>query len=411
MSDPAGFAADAAAEALAEAIGLRRDRAMERRLVRSLADAAGAAGRTADEHARALPDDPAALQDLIDRVTVQESDFFRHPEQFAILADHLRGRAAAAVPGSQRVVWCAGCAEGEEPWSVAMLLAELGLTDWRVVATDVSRRALERARAGVYDERQLRGLSTDRRTRFLRPRGGARRIVDALRPMVQFRHHALTTDPVPAELFACPVVLCRNVLIYLRADDARGLLDRLADRMRPDGLLLVGAGEALPPDHPSFVPERRRDAFVYRPRVGRPAPGDGPPAFAAPPAGDARPAAVPAAHAHSHAHAHAHAGARAPKATAAAAEHAATGERLAAAGAPAAAADAFRRAAYLEPANPLHHLRRALALESAGLPEAARAFAAARHALRSGDAPDPAALEGWTVAALDRLLADKLGAS
>ena len=221
---------------LAERIGLRVEGATRARLDRVVRDVARRAGCDETRFARMLDEDPACAQDLIDSVTVQETAFFRHPEQFELLASHLR----SVDPG---VIWSAGCANGQEPWSLAMMLEEHGLEGWTVLATDVSSRALARARAGAYEERELRGLSDMRRLRFLS--GGA--VGARLRDRVRFQPHNIATGGPPPQALDCRVVLCRNVLIYLHRRAIDAFLDGLRRRMSPGALLLLGMGEALGP--------------------------------------------------------------------------------------------------------------------------------------------------------------------
>ena len=221
---------------LAERIGLRVDGATRARLDRVVRDSARRAGCPEDRFGRMLGEDPVRAQELIDSVTVQESSFFRHPEQFNVLGPHLRDNP----PG---VIWSAGCANGQEPWSLAILLEEHGLSGWTVLGTDVSARALGRARAGRYEDRELRSLSAVRRLRFLS--GGA--VTGRLRDRVHFAHHNLATASPPVEAFDCRVVLCRNVLIYLHRPAIDAFLDRLRRRMAPGALLVLGMGEALGP--------------------------------------------------------------------------------------------------------------------------------------------------------------------
>ena len=220
---------------LAERIGLRVDGSARARLDRVIRDAVRDAGCAELRFGRMLEEDRARAQDLIDRVTVQETAFFRHPQQFELLAEHLR---AAPAPG---VIWSAGCANGQEAWSLAMVLEEQLLASWHVIATDVATAALARARAGAYDDRELRGLSETRRRRFAP--GGA--ISRRLRDRVRFLHHNVATSVPPAEALDCRVVLCRNVLIYLHKEAVEGFLERLRRRMPDGGLLLIGMGEAL----------------------------------------------------------------------------------------------------------------------------------------------------------------------
>ena len=305
---------------LAERIGLRVDGATRSRVKRAATAAARSAGCPEPALVDVLSADPDRERDLIDRVTVQESGFFRHPEQFDLLADHLR---ALEGPG---VIWSAGCANGQEAWSLAMLLEEHALAGWTVLATDVSAAAQRRAEAGEYAERELRALSALRRRRFVHD--GA--IAARLRRRVRFMPHNVAQAGPPAEAGDCRVVLCRNVLIYLHRPAIEGFLDALHRRMPPDGLLLIGAGEALGPLD-GFRPGATPGAFVRR--ASLPSGGSAPGAAARP--GPLPPVSVLLAE----------------------------GNGLAAGGDLEAAARCFRQAGFLEPEDPRPRARLAAVLE------------------------------------------------
>jgi chemotaxis methyl-accepting protein methylase len=368
--------------ALAHAIGLRAEAAMRQRLERCLWDAAAHAGDDVLGFARRLAAGGAELQLLCDLVTVQETWFFREEAQFEALADHLAGRLA----GRAVTVWSAGCANGQEAYSLAMVLDDSPAACWRVVATDVSTRALERSRAGLYTERELRGLDGTRRERFLRPVPGGYQVVPELRERVQVRHHNLTTDPPPGMF---EVVFCRNVLIYLREHEVDALLRRLGEHLVPGGLLFLASSDTDGSAAPGFDRVRHGDAFLlrrrggdaatdHRPRAARPRRGSPPASQRAPgrqagaphPAPCPRPATAPP-----------------PTTPAAVAPQVAdllkAGERAAAAGQLEAAARAFRQAVYLAPDHGSALASLGLVLEAAGDAAAAsRAFAAARAALQ-----------------------------
>src|SRR5439155_6388604 len=111
----------------------------------------------------------------------------------------------------------------------------LGLHDARVCATDISTSALERTRAARYSAREISGLSTARRERYLTRVGDEFEVVPELRSRVDVVPHNLLTDAPPVRTETCPVVLCRNVLIYFGHDDAVHLLERVADWLPPRG--------------------------------------------------------------------------------------------------------------------------------------------------------------------------------
>jgi chemotaxis protein methyltransferase CheR len=204
-----------------------------------LARAARALG--VDEHAllaRLRLHDPAALRALVDGSVVGETYFWRHPEQLSALRAVLRREG---LRGPLRA-WCAGCASGEEAYTMAALLLEEGrAAPGCVLGTDVSEKALEAARQGRYGPWSLRGVPVPARARWLRADGEQWTVLPELRELTAFRRQNLTTDPPPGDGF--DVVLCRNVLIYFDAPTARAVLERLFAAIRPGGLLVLAPAE------------------------------------------------------------------------------------------------------------------------------------------------------------------------
>jgi len=202
------------------------------------------AGLVADAEHRSL------LSQLVDEVTVQETYFFRElrellPLDWRRLLDDARESGFGAVQ-----VWVAGCATGEEAYSLGILASEaLGAeaTAVKILATDVSRAALERAAAGEgYSERSVRNLPAELRERYLSREGGRYRVRDSIRSMVRFRHHNLIADasPPPGEV-SFDVIACRNVLIYFDLATADGVLRSLESALRPEGRLILGVADRL----------------------------------------------------------------------------------------------------------------------------------------------------------------------
>ncbi len=202
-------------------------------------------------HARA---DGAGMQLLIDLSTVNHSTFFREPIPLQALTDHLVGlvRARPQAAGPIRI-WSAGCAEGEEPYSLAMMLAESlpGVTAAAIEirATDIALGVVRSAARAIYEPRDLAAVSPERLRRFFlrgrETRQGSYRIVPEIRRLVTFQHLDLRKPdwPLPEDFDA---ILCRNVAIYFGAAERLVLLDRLAARLRIGGWLVVGNCEILP---------------------------------------------------------------------------------------------------------------------------------------------------------------------
>lgn len=187
--------------------------------------------------------------DLVDRLTTSYSGFFRGVEQFRLLRDAI----LPAFADRRRItVLSAGCATGEEPYSVLMTIADAwggaGLSRARVIAGDVSRPALEKARRGVYPAAALESLSAATVRRFfLRGRGPATgfcRVKPALRSQVEFRRLNLVAPAL--SLPTCELILCANVMIYFDPTTRDRVAVRLAERLQPGGFLLLGPSESLP---------------------------------------------------------------------------------------------------------------------------------------------------------------------
>jgi chemotaxis methyl-accepting protein methylase len=376
----------AAAHLLAEQTGGWSDQLVLDRLPELALEAALARGQDAGDLLRSLPTDAGALQALLDLVTVQETWFFREPVHFEALVD----RVLPGLPNTG-TIWSAGCANGQESWSLAMALEEAGRSAWQVLGTDLSARALARAEQARYGARELRGLSAARQARFTVPDGGLASIAPRLRDRVRFARHNLAADPAPLPAGSCAVVFCRNTLIYLRPERRRVALATIARTLRPGGWLFLGLAESLWQVTDAFEAVRLGGAYAYRCAVpaGRSQPRRGR-AAAARPAPPAQARRAPPSQAR-----------RAPPTAAPAGQ---AGEP---AGDPVAAA---RQAVFERPDDPLAHLDLGLNLELSGdLGAARRSFAAARGALERIDpAAAGAALQGWRVDQLAALLRTKL---
>lgn len=189
---------------------------------------------------RALDREPELRQELLDRVALGTTWFLREEAGLLSLVSHLR-----RMPRDQPVlVWSAGCSSGEEPYSLAMALAEAGVPA-RILATDLNRRALDRGREGRYPRRAITRLPAHWRSRYFQDAGhDTVRVVEAIRRWVSFELHNFHADrALPAGWHRFDAVVCRNVLIYFEREEAMALIDHLAARCRPGGYLLLSAVE------------------------------------------------------------------------------------------------------------------------------------------------------------------------
>jgi chemotaxis protein methyltransferase CheR len=186
---------------------------------------------------------------LIDEVTVKETTFLRDRDQLTVIDWHALHRSARAA-GSDRIrVWSAGCATGEEPYTLALLATEAFAPlepPVDVLGTDISGAALAAAGRGRYRERSVRELDPDRRRRYFEDEGGEFVAGERLRRYVRFSRHNLTRDPIPPfGEHAFDLIVCRNVLIYFDVPTVERILTSFERAVRVGGTLLIGAADAL----------------------------------------------------------------------------------------------------------------------------------------------------------------------
>ncbi|NBN79947.1 hypothetical protein GWI72_16845 [Microvirga tunisiensis] len=211
---------------------------------------------------------PALLADeaMIERVLVQETSFFRHAAQWTLLGSLLRD--GSTFPARPLQVWSAGCATGEEVWSLAYLLQSLGSGASRILGSDISPTAIRIAARGTYTRLEAMGSFRDlpefARNAFPRRSGESWSAPASLRSMVRFEVHNLL-DPVPAALEGHPadLVFCRNLLIYFTEAATSQALARLAGAMRKGAILVLGAAESMRPTA-LFEPLEAAGATVWR---------------------------------------------------------------------------------------------------------------------------------------------------
>jgi chemotaxis protein methyltransferase CheR len=210
-------------------------------------------------------DDPdgAEFRALTQVLTVHETFFFRELTPLRVAVEVLLKPQLLA--GRRARVWCAACSTGEEPLSLAMLAASLGYLDrLEIIASDLSLAALERARAGKFGPRALRGKIPVWAEPHLRREAEGYSVSSEILSALHFRELNLLNPAQVASVGALDLVLCRNVLIYFREETARRVVAGLAARLKPGGALLVGVSESLLRLNTELQCEEHAGAFVYR---------------------------------------------------------------------------------------------------------------------------------------------------
>lgn len=198
-----------------------------------------------DRHVDRLLADRPSLEAFLDDLSIGVTDFFRDTLAFAELEEVALPELARRTSAPR--VLSLGCAQGQEPWSLAMLLAER-FDDFEVLALDRKASFLDAAREGVYLASELERVSLGRVTRFFTRAAESFSISPTLRPYVQFALHDLADGALPAHFVdrSFDLVLCRNVVIYLAEPARHTLMDSIRRVLKQGGTLMLGAADSVP---------------------------------------------------------------------------------------------------------------------------------------------------------------------
>ena len=183
-------------------------------------------------------DDFAAF---IEYLTINVSEFFRAPDKFAKLETDV---IPELMKHSSRLnIWSAGCSIGAEPYSLAMILNDMTPnTRHRILATDLDIEILAKAKAGVYNENELKAMSEARKSKYFTRQGDKYAVSPDIKQRIEFKRHNLLKDPFETGF---DLILCRNVVIYFTEEAKDQLYANFFKALKPGGILFVGATEAI----------------------------------------------------------------------------------------------------------------------------------------------------------------------
>jgi chemotaxis protein methyltransferase CheR len=243
---------------------------LEKRLTRRLRELGLTSFAAYHYHLRSSAEHAGDLANLIDEVTTNETYFFRQRVQLRALVGELFTELLAereASGGGPILVWSAGCSSGEEPYSIVVLATEAGFVpgrDFRVYASDISRRMLRKARLGLYREASFRETEPELRERYFTGKDRLWRISDDVKRHVDFVRLNLMDRSAISLLGTMDVVLCRNVMIYFDQDSRRRVIQTFHEKLKPGGHLLLGSAESLVHLSTAFETRHLSEDMVYR---------------------------------------------------------------------------------------------------------------------------------------------------
>jgi chemotaxis protein methyltransferase CheR/type IV pilus assembly protein PilK len=211
---------------------------------------------------------------LVDRLTVQETRFFRDPEALSLVADVIKDRIDLYSRTKPLEIWSVGCSSGEEPYSLAITadscFKEFGLpSNFNVTGTDISLPVLSKARNGIFYQRKLNVVPEKYRNDYFDSLPNEKcQVKEELRNRCCFaRINVLELDKSP--MHGMDIIFSQNLLIYFRRWRRKDILNRLVERLAPGGVLVIGMGEMVDWKHPDLVPVGHDSCLAYFKRSDR----------------------------------------------------------------------------------------------------------------------------------------------
>ncbi|MDO3679169.1 CheR family methyltransferase [Paenibacillus ehimensis] len=205
----------------------------------------------------AMTKDKELFYEFLDRMTINVSEFWRNPNRWEVLEQKF---LPDMLRKSRKVkCWSAACSTGEEPYTLAMILAELNAQDSVVLATDIDEGALEKAKKAVYSDRSVRDVPAKYLQKYYRQENLTYHIADSLKKSIRFQKQNLLVDTFDTGF---DLIVCRNVMIYFTEEAKHLLYHKFANALKPGGILFVGSTEQI--FSPAQYGLESAETFFYR---------------------------------------------------------------------------------------------------------------------------------------------------
>lgn len=196
---------------------------------------------TYDAYVRAIKSDKELFNEFINYLTINVSEFYRNPEQWEVLEKDIL--PDLLKKSRYPKIWSAACSTGDEPYTLVMILNKfLPLENIRILATDIDRQAIEKAKIGLYLKKSVEKLPVELLKKYFTIERDLYKIKDEVKKCVEFRHHDLLKDEYPK---SCDLIVCRNVLIYFTEEAKDYVYRKLNGSLKTGGVLFVGSTEQI----------------------------------------------------------------------------------------------------------------------------------------------------------------------
>lgn len=214
---------------------------------------------TYTQYVEALKKDKVLFEEFVNYLTINVSEFYRNPEQWTLLERQILPELLKKSPTLK--IWSAACSTGDEPYSLVMLLTRfMPLSKIKIIATDIDKQVLDKARMGLYNIKSLKGLPDEFIKKYFKEVSATSyQISDEIKKCVEFKEHNLLKDPYPDR---CDLIVCRNVLIYFTEEAKDAIYRKFNASLKQGCFLFVGSTEQI--IQPEKIGYDTYQSFFYR---------------------------------------------------------------------------------------------------------------------------------------------------
>lgn len=207
-----------------------------------------------------LGKDKEMLNEFVEYITINVSEFYRNPEQWKILSDRVLPELIKNNGNKPLKIWSAACSTGDEPYSLVMCLSKyMPLNQIKIIATDISDEIIDKAKIGMYVEKSINGVPDDMKKKYFTKNGNFYAVSDEIKSRVEFRKQNLLKDDFIKD---CDLIVCRNVLIYFTEEAKDTVFRKYYDCLKPNGVLFIGSTEQI--INYKDIGYKRLDSFYYQ---------------------------------------------------------------------------------------------------------------------------------------------------
>lgn len=195
-----------------------------------------------DQYVALIKSDKERFEEFVNFLTINVSEFYRNPEQWAVLDTEVIPRLIQTY-GTNLKIWSAACSTGDEPYSLVMALSKhLPLEKIKIIATDIDKQVLAKAKIGLYNAKSIASVPAEFKKKYFTQIGASYQISDEIKRRVEFKEHNLLKDPYPS---GCHLIVCRNVLIYFTEDAKEDIYKKFNQALVQGGVLFIGSTEQI----------------------------------------------------------------------------------------------------------------------------------------------------------------------